>query len=166
VGELWGEWSEDEEIANAPHKRQLLRRDFEETIVGGFLGHVDQFIVAMNESLGQTDGVVNKHAYFSLRARQIFKMVGGLLRYGGGLTYQPLQRQQQQQQQHHQQLQPQSQLVLAVCNKYFQTQEGVPVPNLRNSTRDILRVSKYASTPHMHARTHSARRNVSVWLNI
>jgi hypothetical protein len=145
VGELWTEWNEDEEIAGAPHKRQQLRRDFEDTIVGGFLGHVDRFIAAMNEDLGRTEGVPNKHAHYSLRARQVFKMVGGLLRYGGALTYQSEHQRQLHQQRGsgRQQGQQQGQLVLTVCDKYFQTREGLPIPNLRISTRDILRLSKY-----------------------
>jgi hypothetical protein len=170
VGELWTEWNEDEEIAGVPHKRQQLRRDFEDTIVGGFLGHVDRFIAAMNEDLGRTEGVPNKPAHYSLRARQVFKMVGGLLRYGGALTYQSehqLQLHQQRGGGSGGQQRQQGQLVLAVCDKYFQTREGLPMPNLRNSTRDILRLCKYAIVScvsrRVSRRERRVRRVVACW---
>jgi len=144
LGQLWVEFNENEELARAQYKVQQIRKDFLNTIVGGFITQVDLFISMMNDTLGSKEAL--KEAYHLLRARQIYKMLGSLIRYGDGMIYSPEQK---------------GCLIFDLCNRYFLTstnkEQHISSHMLINVAREIIRRSKYAilsRLAHSHTASH------------
>lgn len=127
--ELWNEWNQDADIINTLHRIRQLRKDFKETIISNFLTNIDLNIKAANDDLHQRDGKTQQHHAYC--TQQIFKMLGGLIRFGDKLLYEPEQS-------------SSSQPIFELCTKYFLTLHHMYQVH---SIREMLRFSKYDTIP-------------------